>query len=121
MSSARLTQRRVDTLKPCRQTYDVRDPNLKGFSEGGIATATVTGAVVNARVIEGWTCHSGWSRYRGLAASPSEPVLALVGGDDPWFRPACLHGDCGVFMDGRNGRISSLPGTIFHGIPMFRN
>ena len=31
MPSTRLTQRRVDTLKPRQQTYDVRDPSLKGF------------------------------------------------------------------------------------------
>ena len=31
MPSTRLTQRRVDTLKPRKQTYDVRDPGLKGF------------------------------------------------------------------------------------------
>ena len=31
MPSARLTQRRVDTLKPRNQAYDVRDPGLKGF------------------------------------------------------------------------------------------
>ena len=31
MSSTRLTQRRVDTLKPRKQVYDVRDPGLKGF------------------------------------------------------------------------------------------
>ena len=74
-----------------------------GFSEGGITAATVVGEVVSARIIEGWTCHSGWSEYRGLAAPPSEPVLALVGGDDPWFRPAYLHGECGVFMEGRSG------------------
>ena len=31
MPSARLTQRRVDTLKPRSRAYDVRDPGLKGF------------------------------------------------------------------------------------------
>ena len=31
MPSARLTQRRVDTLKPNKQAYDVRDPGLKDF------------------------------------------------------------------------------------------
>ena len=31
MSSARLTQRRVDTLKPRSRAYEVRDPGLKGF------------------------------------------------------------------------------------------
>ena len=31
MPSTRLTQRRVDTLKPRSRAYDVRDPGLKGF------------------------------------------------------------------------------------------
>ena len=31
MPSARLTQRRVDTVKPRSRAYDVRDPGLKGF------------------------------------------------------------------------------------------
>ena len=31
MPSTRLTQRLVDTLKPRKQTHDVRDPGLKGF------------------------------------------------------------------------------------------
>ena len=31
MPSARLTQRRIDTLKPRSRAYDVRDPGLKGF------------------------------------------------------------------------------------------
>ncbi len=31
MPSTRLTQRRVDTLKPRSRAYDVRDPSLKGF------------------------------------------------------------------------------------------
>ena len=31
MPSTRLTQRRVDALKPRKQSHDVRDPGLKGF------------------------------------------------------------------------------------------
>lgn len=74
---------------------------LWGFSEGGTTAATVTGEPVSARIIEGWTCHAGWGEYRGLQAPDAEPVLALLGADDPWFRPAYLQGDCGVFMEGR--------------------
>lgn len=74
---------------------------LWGFSEGGITTATVTGEPVNARIIEGWTCHSGWEEYRGLDAPPNEPVLALLGDEDPWFRAPYFRGDCGAFMEGR--------------------
>ena len=74
---------------------------LWGFSEGGITTATVTGEPVNARIIEGWTCHSGWHEYRGLEAPSNESVLALLGDEDPWFRPSYFRGDCGAFMEGR--------------------
>ena len=74
---------------------------LWGFSEGGTTAATVTGEPVNARIIEGWTCHAGWGEYRGLRAPAEEPVLALLGDEDPWFRPVYLRGDCGAFMEGR--------------------
>ena len=72
---------------------------LMGHSEGAIAVATFTGESVSARVIEGWTCHAGWPEYRGLAAPPEEPVLSLLGADDPWFLTPALRGDCGAFMD----------------------
>lgn len=75
---------------------------LVGHSEGGIATATYRGAALAARVIEGWTCQAGWSEYRGLNAPRDEPVLSLVGEDDPWFRLPELRGDCGAFMDGND-------------------
>ncbi len=73
---------------------------LWGFSEGGTTTATVTGEPVNARIIEGWTCHAGWNEYRGLDAPSTEPVLALLGAGDPWFQSIYLKGDCGAFMKG---------------------
>ena len=76
---------------------------LWGFSEGGTTAATVTGEPVNARIVEGWTCHAGWGEYRGLDAPAEEPVLALLGAEDPWFRPSYLQGDCGAFMEGRTG------------------
>ena len=79
---------------------------LWGFSEGGISTATLAGEPVNARIVEGWTCHAGWPEYRGLEAPPAEPVMALLGGDDPWFRPFYLQGNCGTFMEGRAGSVS---------------
>ena len=76
---------------------------LWGFSEGAIAAATVTGEPVNARVVEGWTCHAGWSEYKGLQAPEGEPVLALLGANDPWFTASYHRGDCGEFMAGRQG------------------
>ncbi len=74
---------------------------LMGFSEGAITVATYVGEPVRGRVIEGWTCHSGWLEYRGLNAPRDEPVLSLVGSNDPWFRKPWLQGDCGAFMAGR--------------------
>ncbi len=72
---------------------------LMGHSEGAIATATYKGKPVDARIIEGWTCHAGWPEYAGLNAPLSEPVLSLVGIDDPWFTASWAKGDCGEFMD----------------------
>ncbi|MEO1194108.1 MAG: dienelactone hydrolase family protein [Pseudomonadota bacterium] len=74
---------------------------LMGHSEGGITAATYTGQPVDGRVVEGWTCHAGWPEYRGINAPEDEPVLTLVGDDDPWFQHPVLKGDCGAFMDGR--------------------
>ncbi len=76
---------------------------LMGLSEGGVTTATFTGEPVRARIIEGWTCHAGWPEYQGLAAPAGEPVLALLGADDPWFTLPVLKGDCGSFMTPENG------------------
>lgn len=77
---------------------------LVGLSEGGITTATTTdNEPVNARIVEGWTCNSGWPEYWGLKAPPSEPVLALSSRHDPWFKRAYLQGDCGSFMKHNNG------------------
>lgn len=77
---------------------DDRSIVLMGHSEGAIAVATLRALPVAARVIEGWTCHAGWPEYRGLNASQDEPVLALVGENDRWFRLPVLQGDCGAFM-----------------------
>jgi len=72
---------------------------LVGLSEGAITAATYSGGQpVNARVIEGWTCHAGWPEYGGLKAPAAEPVLSLVSGDDPWFQLAVLKGDCGPYL-----------------------
>lgn len=73
---------------------------LMGQSEGGTTVATIADTAAAGRVIEGWTCHAGWPEYRGLNAAEGQPVLSLVGEDDPWFRLPVLHGDCGAFMRG---------------------
>jgi len=80
-----------------------RSVALYGLSQGAITVATFTGPPVAARVIEGWTCQAGWPEYRGLAAPADEPVLALLGERDPWFKAAVLRGDCGAYMTGRTG------------------
>lgn len=72
---------------------------VMGHSEGAITAATLSEIDVTARILEGWTCHAGWSEYRGLSAPPEQPVLALVGEDDPWFTLPVLRGDCGAFME----------------------
>jgi hypothetical protein len=80
---------------------------LMGLSQGGIATATFTPKVpaeaVRARVVEGWTCHAGWKEYRGINAPDTEPVLTLVGEQDPWFQKPVSRGDCGEFLRRNNG------------------
>jgi hypothetical protein len=87
---------------------------LMGHSEGAIAVATVTGFPVSARVVEGWTCHSGWPEYRGLHAAPGEPVLALAAENDPWFKLPVLIGDCGAFMQEGQSRsiVYRAPGYL---------
>ncbi|MGD9537187.1 MAG: dienelactone hydrolase family protein [Alphaproteobacteria bacterium] len=76
---------------------------LMGFSEGAVTAATLGATGTNARIVEGWTCHAGWPEYVGLNAPEGEPVLALVGANDPWFRLPVLRGDCGAYMERGNG------------------
>src|SRR5262249_36530800 len=71
---------------------------LMGHSEGAITVATIEGVPAAGRIIEGWTCHAGWSEYRGLHAPADQPVLALSSEKDPWFRDPVLAGDCGAYM-----------------------
>ena len=75
---------------------------LVGLSQGGITTATFSSKdpklSINARVIEGWTCHAGWAEYKGINAPKNEPVLSVVGEKDPWFQNEWTRGDCGSFM-----------------------
>lgn len=80
---------------------------LIGFSQGGVTAATFSPAnqkqSVTARVIEGWTCTAGWEEYDGINAPESEPVLSLVGKDDPWFQNEWTRGDCGKSLNSGNG------------------
>jgi hypothetical protein len=77
---------------------------LMGHSEGAIAVATNADLPVAGRIVEGWTCHAGWHEYRGLNAPAGQPVLAIVGENDPWFRLPALNGDCSAFMQGGSSR-----------------
>ncbi len=74
-----------------------------GFSEGAITVATFEGVPINARIVEGWTCHAGWVEYVGINAPDNEPVLTLVGEVDPWFQQAWSRGDCGRYLNNSNG------------------
>jgi dienelactone hydrolase len=83
---------------------------LMGLSEGGIVTATYKSrsekTKVTHRIIEGWTCNAGWPEYDGLNAGSSEPVLSLVGVNDPWFQTKWTRGHCGPVMNRSNGSAS---------------
>lgn len=80
---------------------------LMGLSQGGVTTATFFSkdkrASVKARVVEGWTCQTPWSEYRGIKAPKSEPVLTLVASNDPWFQKPWNSGSCKEFLNKSNG------------------
>ena len=103
----------LNAIKNAKQLdwVDSRNIFLVGFSQGGITSATLSTNIdttVNARVIEGWTCHAGWSEYRGINAPVSEPVLALVADQDPWFQDSWTRGSCGRYMNSENGSRSMV-------------
>lgn len=107
-----LIMRQQDALHAIKKAkklpwVDANNVFLVGFSEGAITAATVYAkepeVAVNARVVEGWTCHAGWHEYQGIKAPKSEPVLALVGKLDPWFQSMELRGDCGSYLSSANG------------------
>ncbi len=88
---------------------------IMGHSQGAITVATIEDVPAAARIVEGWTCHAGWPEYRGLNNEPDQPVLALVGRDDPWFKTQILGGDCGAFMkegDGSRSIVYEKPGYL---------
>jgi len=114
-----LKMRQYDALNAIRNAkqldwVDSRNIFLVGFSQGGITSATLSTNIdttVNARVIEGWTCHAGWHEYRGVNAPVSEPVLALVADQDPWFQDSWTRGSCGRYMNSENGSRSMVYST----------
>ena len=114
-----LKMRQYDALNAIRNAkqldwVDSRNIFLVGFSQGGITSATLSTNIdttVNARVVEGWTCHAGWKEYRGINAPVSEPVLALVADQDPWFQDSWTRGSCGRYMNSENGSRSMVYST----------
>lgn len=82
---------------------------LMGLSQGGITAATFKASnaqqKLRARIIEGWTCNDDWPEYNGVQAPALEPVLALVGADDPWYEDES-NGDCERFLNPDNGSVS---------------
>lgn len=86
---------------------DAHNMLLIGLSEGGITTATFRAEnarqTVAARVVEGWTCNSGWFEQVGINAPKSEPVLTLLGKKDSWFQNQWTRGECTGFLDKTNG------------------
>lgn len=81
---------------------------LMGLSEGAAVASTFStldkpAGYLRARVVESWTCHSGWSEFLGINAHPSEAVLSLVADHDPWYTRAFHQGTCAEFMSEVNG------------------
>ena len=56
-----------------------------GYSEGGLAAARFDEADVAGIVIIGWHCQ-GRAPFTGVKAPESVPLLALLGGADPWYQ-----------------------------------
>ncbi|MED5534425.1 MAG: dienelactone hydrolase family protein [Pseudomonadota bacterium] len=106
-----LKMRQLDALHAIQEARKLKwvDPEnifLVGFSEGAIVSATLSAEPdqpLRARVVEGWTCHAGWSEYRGLNPTINEPVLTLVAEGDPWFQNYWTKGDCTEFINKENG------------------
>ena len=106
-----LKMRQLDALHAIREARKLNwvDPDnifLVGFSEGAIVSATLSAdsdQPLRARVVEGWTCHAGWSEYRGLNSTINEPVLTLVAKGDPWFQNYWTKGDCTEFSKKEDG------------------
>lgn len=64
---------------------------LVGTSEGGVTAALYRGDEFKARVIAQWTC-GGAPHVAGIDAPLNEPILAVRGGQDPWY--GTNAGDC---------------------------
>ncbi|WP_282609189.1 dienelactone hydrolase family protein [Pelagibius sp. Alg239-R121] len=83
---------------------------VMGFSEGGMAVANYPGISLAGLVITGWHCQ-GRPPNVGIKSDAAVPVLAILGGDDPWY--AAKRGEhCGQVFNGRPDATSLvLPGN----------
>ena len=86
---------------------DADNMAMYGLSEGALITAIYYSGKegrLKARVVEGWTCHSGQQDRRGgIRAPDSEPVLTLVAKYDPWYQNEWTRGNCGEYLNRKNG------------------
>jgi dienelactone hydrolase len=85
---------------------------LAGSSEGGLAVASQRHSPLPLAgiLILAWHCQ-GREPFVGVKAAPEVPVLAIIGGDDPWYR-ARPGRHCGEVFAGRaNARSIVLPGS----------
>ncbi len=83
---------------------------VMGFSEGGMAVANYPGDGLAGLVITGWHCQ-GRPPNIGIKADIKVPVLAILGGEDPWY--TAKRGEhCGQVFYGRPDATSLvLPGN----------
>ncbi len=92
---------------------------MMGFSEGGATTARYAHGGLAGRVIIGWNClpsaqESLWSPYIGIKGPLNEPVIAVLGGNDPWFKRPELSGDCSTALASRPRGLSIIAPDLGH-------
>lgn len=75
---------------------------LAGFSNGGQTVAVYPGAEFKARVIVAWTCTNP-RRPEMNGVKGSEPVLAVLGSNDEFYKKINIGGDCGSALSKRAG------------------
>ncbi len=79
---------------------------LMGNSEGGVAAALYRGDEFRGRVIAQWNC-SGAPHVEGIFSPLDEPILALIGKNDPWYIRNKDHG-CEKYLLGRENSKSII-------------
>ena len=92
---------------------------LAGFSEGGVTTSLSRNKTPAARIILGWTCKSPQRWWRGLRASKTTPILAVVGTNDEYHRAKYHQGHCGEFFGGRQNSKSVVIKDGGHDVSLY--